>query len=218
MISRRRFTGGLAAGIAAPSIWSGSGFAQERRVRVNQEYRLIEQQPVESGDRVEVIDFFWYGCPFCNELQPALEDWLKRKPADVQFRRMPVILKDNWAPHARIYFTLEAVGAAERLHLKVYHSYHVEELHMSKPDVMSAWAVKNGIDRKAWDDAYGSRDVDRKVIQAREATRAYNVQGTPSLVVDGRFITSSGMVDTVRGVIPVLDELIRLAREQRARR
>lgn len=217
MISRRRFSLGAIAG-GALLLPAAPGIAQERRARLNQEYRLIEQQGVETGDKIEVIDFFWYGCPYCNELQPALEAWIRRKPDDVQLRRVPVILRDNWAPHARIFYTLEAVGELERLHLKVYESYHVEKLFMSKPDVMSGWAEKHGIDRRRWDEAYMSRDVDRKVIQAREMTRAYNVQGTPSLVVDGRYITSSGMVDTVRNVIPVLDELIRIAREQRARR
>lgn len=218
MISRRRFSVGVIAGGASLLLPAAPGIAQERRARLNQEYRLIEQQGVETGDRIEVIDFFWYGCPYCNELQPALEAWIRRKPDDVQLRRVPVILRENWAPHARIFYALEAVGELERLHLKVYESYHVEQLFMSKPDVMSAWAEKHGIDRRKWDEAYMSRDVDRKVIQAREMTRAYNVQGTPSLVVDGRYITSSGMVDTVRNVIPVLDEMIRIAREQRARR
>ena len=76
------------------------------RARQNLEYRLIGPLPVETGDRIEVIDFFWYGCPFCNSLQPALEAWIKRKPADVALRRVPVLLRDTWAPHARIYYTL----------------------------------------------------------------------------------------------------------------
>jgi thiol:disulfide interchange protein DsbA len=214
VISRRALLlAALAAGAGAPA------FAQEgRRARLNFEYRLIEPQPVETGDRIEVIDFFWYGCPFCNELQPALEAWIKRKPADVELRRIPAILRDTWAPHARIYYTLEALGEVERLHLKVYEGYHVQELHMSKPEVMADWAVKNGIDRARWTALYGSREIDLKVVRARELTRAYNVQGTPSLVVDGRYLTSSGMSETVRGVIPILDELVRLAREQRGRR
>ena len=120
------------------------------RARQNIEYRLIEPpQPVETGERIEVIDFFWYGCPYCNELQPfARGAGSRRKPADVALRRVPAILKDTWAPHARIYYTLELLNEVERLHPAVFHSYHVEELHMSKPDVMEQWAVKNGIDKQ----------------------------------------------------------------------
>lgn len=190
--------------------------AQEApRARPGIEYRLIEPQPVTSGGRIEVIEFFWYGCPFCYELQPALEDWVRRMPPDVTLRRIPAILRDAWAPHVRAYYTLEALGELERLHQQVYHSYHVEELHMSKPDVMAQWAVRHGIPREKWLAAYNSGDVAQKVQQAKELTRAHAVRGTPSVVVDGRYLTSSSMTGGVRGVMPMVEDLIRIARQQR---
>jgi len=193
--------------------------AQETvRSRQNIEYRLIAQQPVETGDRIEVIDFFWYGCPFCNELQPALEAWRKRKPVDVVLRRIPAILNDSWKPHARIYYTLQRLNETARLHLQVYHGYHVELLHMSKPDVMVEWAVNHGIDRQRWLDAYYSPDVEEKVERAKALTRAYTVAGTPTLVVDGRYLTSGELAPSLQGMIPVLEDLIRLARRQRVAR
>ena len=188
------------------------------RARQNIEYRLIEPQPVEARGQVEVIDFFWYGCPHCNDLQPALEGWLKRKPADVALRRIPAILRDSWAPHARIYYTLEQLNEVERLHQKVYYSYHVERLHMSKPDVMVEWAVRNGIDRKKWLDAYYSSEVDARVERAKKLAEAYTVEATPTLVVDGRYLTSGALAPSLNGMIPVLEDLIRLARQQRVRR
>jgi thiol:disulfide interchange protein DsbA len=191
--------------------------AQEVRARQNLEYRLIAPQPVETGERIEVIDFFWYGCPYCNELQPSFDEWTRRKPADVEVRRIPVVLRDSWAPHARIWYTLELLGEAERLHAQVYRSYHLEELHMSKPDVMEQWAVKHGIDRRRWLDAYYSPEVDARIARAAQATKRYDVQGTPTIVVDGRYLTSSSMTPTVRGVMPVVDDLVRLARERRGK-
>ncbi len=197
------------------SCFAGPAWAQEVRARQNLEYRLITPQPVETGERIEVIDFFWYGCPYCNELQPALAEWTSRKPSDVTVRRIPVVLRDTWAPHARIYYTLELLGEAERLHAQVYRSYHVEELHMSKPDVMEQWAARNGIERRRWLDAYYSPEVDARIARAVQATKRYEVQGTPSLVVDGRYLTSSSMTPTVRGLLPVVDDLVRLARQRR---
>ena len=197
------------------AFFTGTASGQEVRARQNLEYRLIAPQPVETGERIEVIDFFWYGCPYCNELQPALDEWTKRKPADVTLRRIPVVLRDTWAPHARIYYTLELLGEAERLHAQVYRSYHVEELHMSKPDVMEQWAVRNGIERRRWLDAYYSPEVDARIARAAQSTKRYDVQGTPSLVVDGRYLTSSSMTATVRGILPVVDDLVRLARQRR---
>jgi thiol:disulfide interchange protein DsbA len=86
---------------------------------------------------------------------------------------------------------------------------------MSKPDVMEQWAARNGIDRRRWNDAYFSPEVDARIARAAQATKRYEVQGTPSMVVDGRFLTSSSMTSTVRGILPVVDDLIRLARQKR---
>jgi protein dithiol oxidoreductase (disulfide-forming) len=196
---------------------SGALLAQEPpRARQNMEYRLIEPpQQVETGDRIEVIDFFWYGCPYCNQLLPFLEAWTKSKPSDVTVRRMPAILKDSWTPHARIYYTLELLNEAERLHARVFRSYHVEELHMSKPDVMEQWAVKNGIDKRKWVDAYFSPEVDGKIARAVRAMKLYSVEGTPSLAVDGRYITSGSMAPSIKDMVVVLDDLVRIARQRR---
>lgn len=188
--------------------------------RQNIEYRLIDQQPVATGARIEVIDFFWYGCPHCNALQPALEAWRKRKPADVVLRRIPAILNESWKPHARIYYTLEQLNETARLHLQVYHGYHDERLYMSKPEVVADWAARHGIDRQRWLDAYYSTEVDHEVEHAKVLTKAYTVRYTPTLVVDGHYLTSGYFAPgaDVRNMIPVLDDLIRLARQQRAAR
>lgn len=187
------------------------------RARPNIEYRLIPPQPVETRDRIEVIDFFWYGCPACNELQPALEAWIRRKPADVALRRVPAILRDPWAAHVRIYYTLEVLGEVDRLHLKIYHGYHVEELRMSRPDVMEQWAVRNGIDGRKWRDAYYSPEVDARIERAKKLTEAYTVHGTPTLVVDGRYLTAWDLARQDAHVMTaVLEDLIRLARQKRS--
>lgn len=190
--------------------------AAAQQLRLNADYRVIPQQPVESGDKIEVIDFFWYGCPYCNELQLPLERWRKRMPADVVLRRIPAVRHDNWEPHARIYFALEALGEVERLHHEVYRGYHVEELYMSKADVTAQWAVKHGIDREKWLAAYHAPEMAQKIQRTKELTKSYDIQGTPSIVVDGRYLTSSSMTPNVAAIIPVLDGLIRQAREQRA--
>lgn len=204
----------IASVLALLMLAGGSAVAQQPRVlRAEIDYRVIPPQPVQVASGIEVIDFFWYGCPYCHRLQPALERWIRGKPADVTVRRVPVILRDSWAPHARIYYTLEALGETERLHQRVYHGYHVEQLHMSKPEVMSEWAVRNGIDRARWDEAYASAEVREKVEAAARLTRAYAITGTPSLVVQGRYLTSGNMAESLDGVIPILDGMIRRVRE-----
>ena len=210
-ILRLVFTFVLAAGAPA--------FAQDGKVvavlGLGKNYREIAQQPVANAARIEVIDFFFYGCPYCNELRPFLERWRASLPADVEFRHMPVIRHDSWEPLARTYFTLEALGAVERLHEAVYVSYHDEELHMSKPDVMADWAQRHGLNRDEWLKVYHSEVVNRKVEAARKATKDYDIRGTPSGVVAGRYLTSSGLTDDVKLVTPVADLLIELARKRR---
>jgi thiol:disulfide interchange protein DsbA len=200
----------LALGCAAPL-----APAQEIRARQNLEYRLIAPQPVETAGKIEVIDFFWYGCPACNAFQPALEAWIKRKPADVVVRRIPAIFRETWVPHVRIYYALERLGEVERLHQQVYFSYHVEELPLSKPEVAEQWAARNGIDRKKWADAYNSPEVEARIARARELTAAYDVRGTPSLVVNGRYLTAWDMADhTPVVMVAILEDLVRLSRQK----
>ena len=179
------------------------------------DYRLISQQPVATGERVEVLEFFFYACPYCNELEPFLGRWLKRKPADVDFRRVPVVRHDSWVPLAKTYFALEAMGEVERLHAAVYHGHHVEGLPLSQEKVIAEWAGKQGLDRDKFMAIYRSEAIREKVERARQMTTDYDIKGTPSVVVDGRYLTSTGMTSSVPQVIPVLEGLINLARQHR---
>jgi thiol:disulfide interchange protein DsbA len=212
----RALVRGALAVLAAAGL-SAAASAQDVRARQNLEYRLIAQQPVPADGRIEVIDFFWYGCPACNALQPALEAWIRRKPADVVLRRIPAVFRESWVPHVRIYYTLERLGELERLHQQVYFSYHAEELAMSRPEVMEQWAVRNGIDRGKWLAAYHSPGVEQDIARAKRLTAAYDVRGTPSLVVNGRYLTAWNMAhaDPV-AMVAILEDLIRLSRRNPA--
>ena len=179
------------------------------------DYRLISQQPVATGERVEVIEFFFYACPYCNELEPLLERWRKRKPADIVFRRVPVVRHDSWVPLAKTYYALEAMGEAERLHAAVYHGIHVDDLTLSQEKVITEWAGKQGLDRDKFMAIYRSDAIREKVERSRKMTLDYEIKATPTVVVDGRFLTSSGMTDGVPQVIRVLDGLLSLARQRR---
>ena len=181
------------------------------------DYRLLPQpQPVQSGERIEVIDFFFYACPYCNELAPHLDRWIRNKPADVVVRRMPVVRHDTWIPLAKTYFALEAMGEVERLHLSVYRSLHVDDLSLSQEKVVGEWAARNGLDREKFMAIYRSDAVGDRVESAKKMTRDYDIQGTPSVVVDGKFLTSSSMTPGAAQITPVVDGLVRLARQERA--
>jgi len=178
------------------------------------DYREIPQQPIETGDKIEVIDFFFYGCQYCNDLLPRLERWRRGKPADVVMRHIPVVRHDSWVPLAKTYFTLEAMGEVERLHPAVFHSYHVEDLYMSQEKVIAEWAGKQGLDREKFMSIYRSDETRQKVERARRQTMEYDIQGTPSLVVDGRLLTDGASAKTIE----ILDRMVRIARQQREKK
>ena len=206
----------IAASLLAGSL--GHTLAQPAPPREKVDYVAIAPQPVATAERIEVVEFFWYGCPHCYNLQPALDAWIKRKPADVVLRRIPAAFRDSWLPHARIYYTLEALGETERLHHSVYTA-----LHQNKESLMTAnqtvdWAARNGIQPAQWLTAYNSPEVTRKVEASKDLTKAYAVPGTPSLVVDGRYLTSSGMAESMSALIQTLEGLIVMGRDRRSGR
>lgn len=206
----------VAALLSVASI--GYALAQGAPPREKFDYVAIAPQPVATAERIEVVEFFWYGCPHCNNLQPALEAWLKRKPADVELRRIPAAFRDSWLPHARVYYTLEALGETGRLHQSVYTALHQNKESLMSADETADWAARNGIQPSQWLAAYNSPEVTRKVEASKDLTRAYSVPGTPSLVVDGRYLSSSGMAESMSALIHTLEGLIVMARDRRGGR
>jgi thiol:disulfide interchange protein DsbA len=132
------------------------------------DYRLIQPQPVSASGRIEVLDFFYYGCGYCNELRPRLESWQKRKPEDVVFRHMPVLRRESWAPSAKLFFTLQAMNA-ERLHGVAYASYHEDDLDMRQESVIAEWASRQGMDAEKFMSIYRSDETRQKVERARKS-------------------------------------------------
>ena len=121
------------------------------------DYLIISPpQPTDSGNKVEVLEFFWYGCPHCNSLQPSLGAWLKQKPADVEFRRVPAVLGQSWIPLTQVFYTLEALGLTEKFHHDVFAAIHKDKVRLQDPETLFDWVAKRGVDRKKFTDTYSS--------------------------------------------------------------
>ncbi|MFN4148608.1 MAG: thiol:disulfide interchange protein DsbA/DsbL [Rhodocyclaceae bacterium] len=150
-------------------------------------HRLQTQQPTEAEGKVEVIEFFWYGCPHCAKLEPLLKNWVKQLPADVSFRKVPAILSERWAPGARLYYTLEAMNLLDKLSDAVFDAMINQRINLGDENILFDWVAKKGIDRKAFADTYKSFSVDAKVKKAAEMTQEYGFSGVPALVVGGKY-------------------------------
>jgi protein dithiol oxidoreductase (disulfide-forming) len=198
----------LTGGVAAAEVVAG------------RDYELVKPpQPTESGSKVEVIEFFSYACPHCYALQPSLRGWLKHKPADVNFRRSPVVFQDAWLPFARIYYTLEAMGLVEKLHHDVFAAVHDQKIRLQEPEVLFGWIASKGVDRKKFTDTYNSFSVQTRTQRAVDVTRRYDIPFTPAFVIDGRYLTAPSMTSKgsnsvdYDGYFKAVDQIVTLARK-----
>lgn len=200
---------------------AGSTLANAAPVK-DKEYTVIEpaQPPLEplAATKVEVIEFFYYGCPHCYSLQPALKAWLKTAPKDIEFRRMPTIFRESWVPLTRTFYALEAIGALEKFHDDVFNTVHQQNANLGDRKLLLDWASKRGIDGNKLAAAYDSFAVQTKTQRSLQLTRAYNITGTPSVVIGGRYLTGPSMTLKADNSVDyqrfgqVLNELIAMAR------
>jgi protein dithiol oxidoreductase (disulfide-forming) len=168
--------------------------------------RLQMPQPTEASGKVEVIEFFWYGCPHCNDFEPLLKSWVKKLPADVSFRKVPAIFRDSWAPGARIYYTLEAMNLLDKLHDAVFEAMIKQKINLGDEKVLFDWVAKQGVDRQKFADMYKSFAIDGKVRKAAEMTQEYGFGGVPVLIVGGKYMPAS--VGSFGDMLRVADGLI----------
>lgn len=177
--------------------------------------RLKLSQPVESGAKIEVAEFFWYRCPHCNQLRPAFEAWAKKLPKDVQIRYIPAVFRPDWLPAAKIFYALQDVGAFDRLHDKVFEAYHVLGLNLNDENVLFPWMEKQGVNRTQFEAAYKSFSAQSRAMKGAEIARDTGINGVPALMVDGKFITSQSQTITEERLFETLDYLIQKARQDR---
>lgn len=183
-----------------------------------QGYSLVNPpQPTESGKKIEILEFFYYGCPHCYHLQRYLDPWLKKLPKDVEFRYVPTIFNDDWMRLARTYYALDIMGLEPKLHGAVYDAVQNRNIDLGDKATLLDWAAKQGIDRAKLANAYDSFTAQTNVNKSKQMTRSYGIMGTPSLVVDGKYLTSPELMNSLPGTITELDKLIQMARADRAR-
>lgn len=175
-------------------------------VEGRQYQRLQMPQPVAAAGKVEVIEFFWYGCNHCADFEPLLSAWAKKLPADVSFRKVPAVFRDTWAPGARLFYTLEAMGLLDKLHVAVFNAVHKEKINLHDEKVMLDWIVKQGVERQKFVDMYKSFTIAGKVKRATEMTQEYGFGGVPVLIVGGKYMPAS--TGSYADMLQVADALI----------
>ena len=214
-MKRRDFSRQLAgAGLGLATV--GLAQAQSGPVEGQHYVRLSTPAPVTlptPDKKVEVVEFFWYGCPHCFNLEPLLESWAKRLPPDVAFRQVPVGFSVPHQLHQKLYYALEEVGALPALHRRVFTALHQQNLRLNNEADIVAFVGANGVDTAAFTAAFKSFGVATKANRAKQLSEAYKIDGVPALGVQGRFYTSGSLAGSHERALAVTDFLIQRARK-----
>lgn len=177
--------------------------------RAGEGYETITPaQPVQNTDKVEVIEFFWYGCPHCYSLEPAMNAWLKNKPANVQFIRQPAAFSELWGKHAKAFFTAEALGVSEKTHADFFDAIQNKQQKLDNEEDLAKFFAAHGVKDEDFRAAYNSFSVDAKTRQAESMPGRYGITGVPALIVNGKYRVTATTAKSQENILPVVNQLI----------
>ncbi len=219
-MNRRNFSQSVTAGAAAwVAVLGGAAgvphaLAQGGPVEGVHYVKLSQPAPVSAPTgKIEVVEFFWYGCPHCNALEPALEAWIKRLPADVAFRRVPVAFSATHESHQKLFYGLEAMGQLEAMHRRIFAAIHTQQQRLDREADQLAFLKAQGVDEAKFLEMTKSFSVQTKMRQAKQLSSAYKIDGVPAMGVAGRFYTAGSLAGDNQRALAVTDFLIARARK-----
>lgn len=175
---------------------------------------LSAPQPTRGDGKVEVIEFYWYGCDHCYRLELAVHSWLEKKPPDVEFKRIPAGGSERWNAMTRLYYALEALGQIDKLHSRIFDAIHKERVRFDQPSARDRWLAANGIAPERYAEMEKSFAVQAKTQRAIDLTRAYRIDGVPTLAVGGKYVTSPGRAGGGEKAFEVVNELVKRIRSE----
>ena len=177
---------------------------------------LSPPQPTDGSGKVEVIEFFWYGCPHCYAIEPAVNAWLKTAPKDIVFKRVPAFPNESWGQMAVMYYTLEAMGLLDQYHQKVFDAIHKQNVNLGNKTKREEWLKANGVDPVKYSEVEKSFSVVSKVSRARQMTQSYKVDSVPRFIVNGKYVTSGEQAGGNDKIFPVIDQITTMARKEKS--
>jgi thiol:disulfide interchange protein DsbA len=159
--------------------------SQAKEYQEGEAYLLLSNpQPTSTGDKIEVVELFWYGCPHCFELEPVVQAWLERKPDDVELVRMPAIVGPRWELLAQAYYTAELLGIVDKIHPALFEAIHEKNMKINDEAALQAFFVDQGVSAEDFKKTFNSFAVAVKMNNARQMTRRYRISGVPTILVE----------------------------------
>lgn len=169
---------------------------------------LSTPQPTQDKTKVEVIEFFWYGCPHCYAFEPQLNQWLKSLPKNVTFIRQPAAFNDVWGKHAKAYFVAEALSMVDKVHADFFDAIQNKKQLLDTEEELAKFFAAHGAKETAFHEAYNSFGVDTKLRQAKTMGGRYGITGVPTVIVNGKYVTSGPLAGSHENMIKVINQLI----------
>ena len=189
-MKRRDFSALLASAPLAGT--AGSALAQGGPIEGRQ-FQVINPALPTTPGKIEVVEFFWYGCPHCFAFESTVEDWAKKLPADVSFRKVHVAFRANVKIHQRMFYALEVLGKEAVTRQAIFNAMHLQGQTLDDPKAQAKFLSPMGVDPVKYQEAYNSFGVVTKCQQAEKLSEAYRIDGVPTLGIGGRFLTSPSM-------------------------
>jgi thiol:disulfide interchange protein DsbA len=174
---------------------------------------LRKELPLETRGKIEVVEFFWYGCIHCYRLEALLEAWIPKLRPDTVFRRIPAVFNARWGHDAAIFYSFEVLGVLEKLHRPLFDAIHASRLKTDDPRALAEWLQRNGLEPKKFDEVMKSFGVQSKVKRAAQITATAAIDGTPALAVQGRYTISAEQGGSHAGMLATADRLIGMVRK-----
>ncbi|MBT3263344.1 MAG: thiol:disulfide interchange protein DsbA/DsbL [Acidiferrobacteraceae bacterium] len=173
-------------------------------------------QPVHTGDKIEVLELFWYRCPHCFELDPYLNKWLKSKPDFIEYVRLPAVLNRSWAFDARVFYTFVALGLVDSLHEAYFEAIHTDRKRIVTVEQLADWVADKGQDSQQILDTFNSFGVDSMVAHAADMSSRYETDGVPTIIVDGKYRTKVSLAGGHNELIDLMNYLALRAQSERS--
>ncbi len=204
----RRVIKKLLSGLLLLGVSTFAAQAQE------QSYQSVNpQQPtMAQPGKIEVLEFFWYGCPHCYSMESHVEKWLETKAADVEFIRLPAVLNKVWMAHARAYYTAQKLDVLNQIHRPLFDAMHKEKRKIMSEDELRDFFVEKGVKAEDFTRTFTSHEVEIRVKQAYVLAQNYRLTGVPAFIVNGKYATSGQLAGTYENIVITINTLIDMER------
>ena len=204
------------------SLIAGVAHASAAAPVAGKDYTILKTpQSVDApAGKIQVIEFFWYGCPHCNAFDPYLEAWIKKQGPDVVFKRVPVAFRDDFIPHSKMYYALDALGLSQKLTPVVFHEIHVNKNYLLTPEDQAKFLATQGVDPKKYMEAYNSFSTQSALQRDKALLDSYKIDGVPTIAIQGKYETGPAMVQgpedkALPGTLQVMDFIVSQIRSKK---